>query len=276
MRNARIVLDLLGAQTDDQALRLAGLLDQLNSERKLIADKVARAALLQAEQYSGDEGLALYDPDWHLGVLGIVAARVAKLLGKPAAVLADSPLEAALLTGSTRSEGASDVMALLEACAAAVESHGGHSAAAGLQVSRERLDEFRSAWAQAAARKAPVEAPDYRQLPRVALHELTEQFEADIWRLSPFGPGYPAPQCALSGCAVDRISYMGRDKTHLNLVVTDGSRQVRIAGFGQSHLYNALRPGDPLEPVVEIEADNYNNRYSIVLRLMGIVNRDAG
>lgn len=270
LRNARIVLDLLAAPSDDQALKLAGLLDQLNSERKQIADRVVRAALLQAEGQGGSRAVAVYDPDWHIGVLGIVAARVAKLLSKPAVVLTDAPLNPAMLSGSARSEGASNVMGLLKSCAASVESFGGHSAAAGLQVRRERLAEFQSAWGQSAAVPAADKAPDFGELPRVGLHEFTEQFEADIWRLSPFGPDFPAPRCVLSGCTVDRISYMGRDKTHLNLVVTDGSRQVRIAGFSQSHLYNALRPGTRVEPAVEIEADNYNNRYSILLRLLGL------
>jgi single-stranded-DNA-specific exonuclease len=275
IRNARIVLDLLGAETDDQALQLAVMLDGLNSERKQVADKVARAALLQAAQYEDQAGVALYAADWHIGVLGIAAARVAKLLDKPAIVLADSPLDADLLTGSARSNGTADIMELLRSCADTLNTFGGHGAAAGLALRREQLEAFRRAWA-AAAEQSPVPEPaDYSRLPRVSLHELTEQFEADIWRLSPFGASYPPPNCVLNDCTVARVSYMGQDKTHLNLVVTDGSRQVRLAGFNQSHLYNKLRVGTRVEPAVEIEADNYNNRYSILLRLTGLANQDA-
>ena len=75
---------------------------------------------------------------------------------------------------------------------------------------------------------------------------------------------------------VARVSYMGRDKTHLNLVVNDGVREARLAGFNQSHLYHRLKPGEEVWPRVEIEPDNWNNRLSIMLRLVGLAENDAG
>lgn len=274
IRNARMVVDLLDADSADRALDLALQLDRINEERKQIVDKATRSALIQASAEEREAAVAVYDPDWHIGVLGIAAARVAELLSMPAIVLTDSPKDKQLLSGSARSYGGFDIVRILGRCADTVEDFGGHAAAAGLHVRKERLAEFRQAWAKEVAAETPEEA-NLGQLCPVELHELNEQFERDMWQLAPFGPGYPAPTCVLSGCVVERASYMGRDKTHLNLQVTDGTRQVSIAGFSQSHLYDLVKPGAAIEPIVEIEPDNYNNRYSIMLRLLGLADQHA-
>lgn len=276
IRSADLVLKLLQCQDPSQARDLALNLEQINTERRRISDQGARSAILQAEQFPNDHGLALYDSQWHPGILGIVAARVAEMLGKPTAILTDGPLRPDILTGSVRTFAGINLVAALEQCSDSLVSFGGHSAAAGIKVQAERLDEFRSRWS-AALEGAQRQADELNagQLARIGLGELTEQFEKDIWRLAPFGPGHPAPRCVLTGCRVERVSYMGRDKTHLNIMVSDGQRQVRIAGFNQSHLFDRLSAGTVVEPIIEFEPDNWNNRYTIMLRLLGLMEQYA-
>ena len=274
MRSAEIVLRLLQSPDGKTAREVARALENLNAERKRLSDQTARSALLQATSFEDSAALALYDSQWHPGILGIVAARVAEVVNKPTAILCDAPREEGLLTGSVRTAGDCDVVGMLGECTGTLVSFGGHSAAAGLKLELARLVDFRGEWSQSVKkqdRKDNTRFNEYHNLPRVEIRELTQQFEDDIWGLEPFGNGFPAPRCVLDGCRVDRVAYMGKDKTHLNLTVTDGQRSVRIAGFNMSHLYHRLRAGDPVRPVVEIEPDNWNNRYSIMLRLLGVM-----
>lgn len=271
MRTARLVLDLLGAPDPPSARQAALELDRLNELRKLEAESVFRKAVLQGAEFTQQRALALYAPDWHAGVLGIVAARVAEQLGKPAIILCDAPGQPDLLTGSARTAGGVSLIEALQNAGSGLYSFGGHAQAAGVKVQREHLADFRKQWSAAVSavdRSSPQPLPEV--LPDVALHELTAQFEHDMWRLAPFGPGYRAPRCILRNVKVARVNYMGRDKTHLSLVVSDGSREVRIAAFNQSHLFNRLREGTPLAPQVEIDADNWNNANTISLRLLAV------
>jgi len=269
MKTAKIAFDLLAAESRERGGQLAALLGQLNDERKKTTDLVTRAAIIQAEGQERAAGLALYDADWHPGVLGIVAARAAELTQKPVAVCADAPGERELITGSIRASKV-DVMQALQLCQQQVHSFGGHALAAGIKVEKERWAEFRQAWAQAVADAERIPAEALGPGEQVELGEITEAFEADLWRLAPFGQDYDPPRATLADVRVQRVSYMGRDKTHLNLQVTDGIRQARIVGFNLSHLYRRLEVGSAVKPIVEFDPDNYNNRQTIMLRLIGL------
>jgi single-stranded-DNA-specific exonuclease len=271
MRSARLVLDLLGAPDAPSARQAALELDRLNELRKQEAEAVFRKAVLQGAEFTQEQALALYAPDWHAGVLGIVAARVAEQLGKPAIILCDAPGQPELLTGSARTTGGINLIDALQNTGSGAHSFGGHAQAAGVKVERRRLAAFRELWSAAVGTvNAGAPQPPPEVFPDVALHELTSQFEHDMWRLAPFGPGYRAPRCILRNVKVARVNYMGRDKTHLSLVVSDGAREVRIAAFNQSHLFNRLREGTALSPLVEIDADNWNNANTITLRLLAV------
>lgn len=277
MRSARLTLDLLCAGNPQDAQRKARELDALNQERKTVAERVFREAVLQGLQYEDSAAVALYSPDWHIGVLGIAAARVAEQLRKPAIVLTDDPRGARLLSGSARTYASRSLVELLATGIAGLHSFGGHADAAGVKVVKDQLAAFREQWAAAAKSAAATQAPPQVQAgaanssyPDLALYELTKQFERDMWRLHPFGQGYAAPRCVLRGCRVARVNHMGRDKTHLSIVVTDGAREARLAAFNQSHLYARLGVGASISPVVEIDTDNWNNVYTITLRVIAL------
>ncbi len=275
MQSPRLMFDLLAAEDEQDARERALQHDRLNDERRQTADQVTRAALLQSTNHGDAAGLVLYGADWHIGVLGIAAARVAEQLGRPAVVLADAPHADGLLSGSARSAAGHNVVAAFEHCAGVLESFGGHALAAGVKLEFGQLEAFRSCFASAIREgQTPGQEPA-PALASVSIGEFTEQFEGDVWSLAPFGLGHAAPRCLLTGCRVERASYMGRDKTHLNLLVSDGQRQIRIAGFNQSHLLHQLSPGQPVLPAVEILPDNWNNRCSIMLRLLGLKDHAA-
>jgi single-stranded-DNA-specific exonuclease len=162
-------------------------------------------------------------------------------------------------------------------CAEYLASYGGHAAAAGVKLQREQLKSFQGTWESATAAAAVVTAQDVitARYPRFAISELTQSFEDEIWRLAPFGTGFAAPRGVLSDVRVERVSLMGRDKTHLSLQVGDGERQLRVVGFNLSHLRQRLELGTRVSLAVEFEADNWNNRYSVMLMLVGIADDDG-
>lgn len=146
---------LLLSESADMAQELAQLLDEYNKERRQIQQQMeAQAeqqlqslALNEQEQY---KGVCLYDPDWHQGVVGLIASRVKERLYRP--VIAFAEAEDGSLKGSGRSIAGIHLRDVLDAIAkqqpGLLEKFGGHAMAAGLSLAKENLDRFRRAFDQ--------------------------------------------------------------------------------------------------------------------------------
>jgi single-stranded-DNA-specific exonuclease len=274
MAQARIIPQLFLAQ-QREAREIALTIERLNNERKETTRRITEQAHAQALQFTEHSALVLHDSAWHPGVIGIVAARVAEQHRKPTIVLSDAPGNPELWAGSVRSSGGVDVISALAECEPHLFSFGGHAAAAGVKLNRESIDALRAAWHAAVAGIARrleesagiAESP---QLPEATLGELSQQFEADIWALRPYGPSHAQPRFLLKGARIARADYMGSDRTHIAVQVTDGVRQCRVVGFNMSHVLPRLVPGDSLQLVIECEPDNWNNSPGMMLRLVEV------
>lgn len=140
-------IDCLLCEDAAQAREMAVQLDQLNRDRKQIEQGMQREALAQLETLPEDGlplGLCLFDPDWHQGVIGILAARLKERYHRPAIAFADAG--EGMLKGSARSISGFHIRDALDAVAARhpglIERFGGHAMAAGLTLPAEQLPAF--------------------------------------------------------------------------------------------------------------------------------------
>jgi single-stranded-DNA-specific exonuclease len=184
------------------ASKMAARLDALNRERKDIESDMQSRALEAIERLKLDDkelpiGLCLFDPDWHQGVIGILAARIKERFHRP--VIAFARSGDGEIKGSARSVSGLHIRDALDAVAARhpelISKFGGHAMAAGLSLSEAHYPAFASAFDEEVS----------RQLSRDDLNgviysdgELTEQElsleTAQLLRdASPWGQGFPAP-----------------------------------------------------------------------------------
>jgi single-stranded-DNA-specific exonuclease len=222
---------------DDASLaaEMAATLDGLNRERRDIEARMRDQAMTQVEalRFESEEalpfGLCLFDDQWHLGVVGIVASRVKERLHRP--VIAFAPDGADMLKGSARSVSGVHIRDALEAIATRhaglLSKFGGHAMAAGLSLERARFDEFRAAFdlevrhhlsagdlRGAISSDGPLEPAD-----------IGLALARELRRAGPWGQGFPEP-------------------------VFDGAFEVMSSRIvGESHLKLSLRVGDGTEPV---------------------------
>ena len=150
---------LLTASTTEAAA-LAARLGGLNADRREIEARMQAEALAQVDAMVASlegampAGLALHDPGWHQGVIGLVASRVRERVHRP--VVAFAPGDPGWVKGSARSVPGVHVRDVLDAVATRnpglLEKFGGHAMAAGMTLREERLEEFRSAFADEVAR----------------------------------------------------------------------------------------------------------------------------
>jgi single-stranded-DNA-specific exonuclease len=205
MGSASLALELLTTQDEARAQSLAHELERVNQERadlqNRIWDEVRAKVEAGMQQGRYTHGIAVADPGWHEGVVGIVASRVTETFRKPAAVVA---LREDYGKGSVRSWAGKDVLAALRACAPLLRTFGGHKHAAGLSVELEHFEAFAQAFDQAlgelhedaASRPLLIDA-------EVSLRDLDIKTLQELENLGPFGPGNPEPVFSASARVID-------------------------------------------------------------------------
>ncbi|HXZ60673.1 MAG TPA: single-stranded-DNA-specific exonuclease RecJ [Steroidobacteraceae bacterium] len=199
-----IGIQCLLADDPAEAQRLAVRLDELNEERRAIEARMQTAALAAVRRLTGPgagaterSGVCLFDPDWHQGVVGLVASRVKERVRRP--VIAFAAADPATLRGSARSIAGVHIRDVLETIATRhpglISRFGGHAMAAGLQLARARLDEFARAFDEEVARwmggrtaADAVETDGPLSVTEIAL-ETAEALRAG----GPWGQAFPEP-----------------------------------------------------------------------------------
>jgi single-stranded-DNA-specific exonuclease len=255
-----------GLTTDDatHAAAIAGQLDSLNRERREIeADmqETALAALEQIEQ-TDSYSLALFDPGWHQGVIGILASRLKDRFHRPVITFAAGV--AGELKGSGRSIRGLHLRDALDLVAkrnpGLILRFGGHAAAAGLSIPASRLGEFAGAFEETV--RTLLTPADLEQIietdgslaPEDATLDLADALEQETW-----GQGFPAPAFADTFEVVEQRIVGGR---HLKLRLARGSRRFESILFGRA---------DPLpaeiQAVYRPTVNEFNGSRTLQLRL---------
>ena len=192
-------------------------------DRRDVETRILFAAEAQVAAQPGAPAYVLWGDDWHPGVIGIVAARIAERHFRPTVLIA---MDGDTGTGSGRSIPAFDLLAGLHAGAGHLLRHGGHRAAAGLTIERGELEAFRAAFAaHAAAVLAPEDlVPSERIDAIVPGDALGLPLAEELARLEPFGAGNPAVSLLVPAATLENPRPMGEGR-HVAL----HARQRRLA-----------------------------------------------
>jgi single-stranded-DNA-specific exonuclease len=267
LADATDALDLLLTDGEEEARRLALYLDQKNRERQQIQEKVYREAarmMAQRPDFLELPVVVLSSPDWHAGVIGVVASKMVEEFGRPAILFSEQEGHS---RGSGRSIEGIDMVEALRRCDDFLGAYGGHAMAAGLRIDPLNLDAFRQGFADvvsdmglpAASTERPTAIP-------ANLAEIDESLVADLARLEPFGPANPEPAFCLEAVEVVEVRTVGKDNQHLKLYLTDGGSTVEAIGF---RMGNGGRPqtGDIIDLCFLPTVDEYWGRPQLQLRL---------
>jgi single-stranded-DNA-specific exonuclease len=259
-------LGIEGLTTDDEAraAEIAGQLDGLNRERREIEAGMQETALAALERVRETNGfsLALFDPRWHQGVIGILASRLKDRFHRP--VIAFAQGNEGELKGSGRSIRGLHLRDALDLVAkrhpGLVLRFGGHAAAAGLSIPSTRLGDFVAAF-EATVRELLTPA-DLEQIietdgslaPEDATLDLADRLEQESW-----GQGFPTPAFADAFDVVEQRIVGGR---HTKLRLARGSRRFDSIVFGRT---------DPLpeqiRAVYRLAVNEFNGSRALELRL---------
>jgi single-stranded-DNA-specific exonuclease len=242
---ARLAVELLTTADPAKAAKLAQYLEELNRDRQAKERRATHQAreLLDGADLAKTAGIVLASADWHPGVIGIVAGRIAEQFARPALVIALKEGEPAA-SGSGRSVPGFALHEALKACDEFLLGHGGHSAAAGFKIAPDRIEAFRECFNEYAAAHFPGGPPAPRLAldAEVPLSALTWGLVRDIEKLEPYGADNPRPKFLATGLKAEgpRRIGTGEVQRHMDLRVRQGETVVRAVAWGMADRMDEL------------------------------------
>lgn len=270
---ARLAVELLTTDNRERAVQLAEYVDQLNKNRQTVERRIFKEAREQVEAngWENSAALVLADADWHAGVIGIVATRIAQHFERPAIMIALNP-ETRIGQGSGRTFANFDLHSALAACARHLEGFGGHKAAAGMRIQADRLDAFRAALSEYVSEHKTVAVGETEQFvdAEVCLADLTHRGVQELEMLGPFGAEHAKPTFVAGNVQlVDEPTTMGNGGRHLSMRIQQGGKVLRCVAFGRAEWAEELSKIDGKFAVCFTAGINrYKGYESVELQLL--------
>jgi single-stranded-DNA-specific exonuclease len=262
--DANPAVELLTTADAGRARVLATHLEGLNARRRLLTAQVLRAAQEQIEKDSSlleSAALVLSHPEWPGGVIGIVASELVERYNRPTILLSTPPGQPA--RGSARSIEGVNITEAIASQKALLLGYGGHPMAAGLSLDPANLNAFRrglSHYVEKALGGAPPR-PTLAIDGQIGLADLTLDLVSDLERLAPFGAGNPPLVLSIPRLTVLASSTIGREGSHLQVVVKDEHDQTRrVLWWGGA---DWPLPEGPFDLACVVRASNYRGQRDV-------------
>ena len=271
----RYSVDLLVERNEAKAEEMACKIETDNTDRKTHDQNITNEALAvidSSEEMKNRKSTVLYNPEWHKGVIGIVASRLIDFYYRPTVICTKSN---GLITGSARSIPDFNLYEAIEKCQDLLESFGGHTYAAGLTLKEENLNAFITKF------ESVVEGMmnDDIMVPRIDVDEelnfadITPKFFKCLEMFEPYGPGNMAPVFACRNVYDSGASQLvGQTREHLKLSVNDGTVGRPFSGiaFKQSEHFDAIHNGEKFDICFSLEMNTFRGKDTLQLKVQDI------
>ncbi|MBO7417405.1 MAG: single-stranded-DNA-specific exonuclease RecJ [Bacteroidaceae bacterium] len=274
MQNGKDSVDLLTEKDFKVALKKANQINEYNEQRKDLDKQMTEEAneiVSKAEGLNDKHAIVLYNPDWHKGVIGIVASRLTEVFYRPAVVLTRTN---DLATGSARSVSGFDVYQAVEYCRDLLENFGGHTYAAGLSMKVENVPEFTRRFEEYVDKHIMEEqtVPVIDINAEIDFKDITSKFCNDLKRFNPFGPDNLKPVfCTHNVYDYGTSKVVGKEQEHIKLELVDNKSGKVMNGiaFGQSSHVRFIKTKRSFDICYTIE-ENTHKKGDVQLQIEDI------
>ncbi len=281
MESGRMAVELLTAQDSAEAVRIGTEINEHNNERKNIDRRITQEALDMVRSgncLSSENATIVYNPQWHKGVVGIVASRLVEAFYKPTIVFTMS--QEGLVTGSARSVHGFDLYDAIESCSDLLENFGGHLYAAGLTLKEENLPAFCERIEKAIsgtiipAMQTPVVDIDAK----LNFSQITPKFLRILKQFQPFGPGNNAPVFLTENVYDNGMGRkVGAEGGHLKLELIQESHpyhHISAIAFNMADFFDHIKAGNPIDVCYSIVENYYRGTANTQLRVKDLRGRE--
>ncbi|MGH7603528.1 MAG: single-stranded-DNA-specific exonuclease RecJ [Gemmatimonadaceae bacterium] len=263
-------VELLLSEDEHQANAIARELEELNNRRQELDHATLEEAREKVLQMDLDQtfGIVLADETWHPGVIGIVASRLVEEFGRPTVLIA---LSGAQGKGSGRSISKFDLHAALGESRDLLLRFGGHRAAAGVTIARERVDDFATRFNDVARSLLTPEdlVPEIRVDLEVSIDGIDERLESLFRHFEPFGIGNPSPVLLARNVTLAKPPRLvGKDG--LKLVLDTGTGSLEALGWGLASRAGEFEAGAKVDVAFRLERDEYKGESYLQARIADV------
>ncbi len=279
MEDMTIGINCLLSDNINEARQLAIRLEELNHERRAVEGDMRDEALAEVERLNLNDdaslpfGFCLYDPDWHEGVIGILASRIKDRLHRPVIVFTDAANGD--IKGSARSVKGVHIRDALDAVAAAhpelLKKFGGHAMAAGLTLDRHHLETFKQAF-DAEVRRHLSEADLHGTLKsdgELSGAEATMALAARLRSETPWGQGFVEP--LFDGWfEVENARIVGERHLKMQLRWSDSGQSVDAIAFNVDESLLKMQPQN-VQIAYRLDVNEWRGNQSLQLLVDTVV-----
>ncbi|MCQ9208101.1 MAG: DHHA1 domain-containing protein, partial [Omnitrophica bacterium] len=261
-------LKLLLAQTEIEAQHLAQKLNKGNRLRQRIASQTLQQAIEQVEReinFKEHSIIVLGAPNWHQGVIGIVASRLVEKYFRPTIMIS---LEEEFGRGSGRSIGNFHLFKALTRCKHLLQEYGGHQRACGIKLKKDKFNEFFQTINRVTKEMLLPEdlLPALDIDAQIPLSDLDTNLIEQLEALTPFGADNPEPLfCSAKLKVKSRASVIAAN--HIKFWVTDGRLTCEAIGYNKAGVIPKLSGGEIIDLAYSPSINNWQGNFSIQLKI---------
>lgn len=273
LTSGKKAVELLISEEPVLAAEQSHAINNTNSERKNLDKSITEHALLLLEKESGfqqKKSTVVFHPEWHKGVVGIVASRLTEKYYRPTIVLTESNGK---LTGSARSVKNYDVHKAIEECSHLLEQFGGHKYAAGLTLDPSNLEQFKSKFESVVSSSILDEmlVPEIEVEALISLRNIDAKLNRIIKQFAPFGPGNMAPVfVAQNVLAKNNPRIVGINHVKVDFFDPESNLSYAAIAFQQAHQFHLFNSKNPLDICFTIEENEYQGNITLQLNIKDV------
>jgi single-stranded-DNA-specific exonuclease len=276
MESGKSAVSLLIAEDKELAKVMGDKVNSYNSDRRNIDTLITQEALDiigRDPELQKRKTTVLFNPNWHKGVIGIVASRLIDNWYRPTVILTESN---GFATGSARSVFGFDLYQAVDACSDLLENFGGHKYAAGLTLKLENIPRFQQRFEEFVSDTIDAEMliPVVEIDTEIALSDISSKFYRILKQFEPFGPENMAP-VFLTENVVDNGTgkQVGNSSEHLklNLIQEEDPYKVYPAiAFQQGSHYKHISMGQGFDICYSLEENEFMGRVNLQMNIKDI------
>ena len=270
LSHAAIALDLLTHLEGSLAQAAAADLFKLNRKRQRVQRDIQDEALQMIKTNGLDDRanrcIVLHKEGWARGIIGICAGQLVGTCNRPVIMLAP---DGEHYIGSARSIPGYSILEGLQACESLLVTYGGHAAAAGVTVHRDKYDAFVEAITTHANNAISEDdlVPSITPDAVADISELTLDAACELAKIGPFGIGNPTPRVQINGAKVADCSTMGQRGAHLNVRLSQGGGSIRCVWWNRGEMVDRIHRGDAIDLVASVTINEYRGQRSSQLKI---------
>ena len=267
--DTKAAVDLILSKSMAKAQKYAEQLCALNRQRQVLEGDMFRQAVEMIEKQPENPGpIILSSEQWHQGIAGIVASRLAEKYHRPAVVIC---VKDGVGRGSCRSFGSFDLFKAIEAASMYLENYGGHTSAAGITVDSRNIDNFKEKFTDyymehSGGEEITVYNIDFEVIKPGLL--TLENLEA-LRELEPYGNGNPIPMLCIIGARVMNVMSLSGGK-HTKIKIAKNGEIFESICFGRSPEELQVSCGSTADIAFQPQINEYRGKKSVQLLLTDI------